>query len=174
MNIEQIREKVGFEANRPITPKERLIPWVGGLGKNYPIALTLTLKQVMTEVRLNGTVIYRINKDHCRQIAKKFIKKLNREACGNSAKRNHKGLNYIVAVEGNGTSKHYHLHMMIGGIPSHVRFHQMDRLVRNAKSRCEGIDGEYDIQLAGDSGWGEYICKELNKSNTDNILWDLS
>lgn len=174
MNIEQIRQKVGFEANRPISVKERAIPWVGGLSKYYPIALTLTLKQVITEVRPIGTVIYRINKDHCRQIAKKFIQKLNREAYGNSAKRNSKGLNYIVAVEGNGTSKHYHLHMMIGGIPSHVRLNQMDRLVRNAKSRCEGIDQEYHIKATYDSGWGEYICKELNKSNTDNILWDLS
>ncbi len=174
MNIEQIRQKVGFEGKRPVSVKECAIPWIGNLSKDYSIALTLTLKQVMTEVRPGGTVIYRINKDHCRQIAKRFIQKLNREAYGNSAKRYGKGLTYIVAVEGNGTSKHFHLHMMIGGIPTHVKLNQMNRLVRNAKSLCDGIDREYDIQVVGDSGWGEYICKELNKSNTDNILWDLS
>lgn len=174
MNIDQIRQKMAYDPERRPSLKERVALWVGHLSKDYPIALTLTLKQVVTELRPNGTVMYRIKRDDCQRIAKRFIKKLNREAFGNSAERHNLGLKYLVSVEGDGIGKNLHLHLAIGSIPSHIKFNQMDRLIRNAKSRCEGIDEQHKTTFAGDSGWAEYICKELSSGNTDKFLWDLA
>lgn len=173
MDIEQIRQKMAYDPNEPPSLKERVRVWMSYLSKDYPIALTLTLKQVITEERVNGTVSYQIKKEDCERAARRFIQKLNREVYGNSAERHDLGLNYLVALEGNGTTKNYHLHMMIGNLPKHIRFNKVDQLVKNAKLRVPQIDEQHKVDLA-DSGWGEYICKELSKKNTDNILWNLS
>lgn len=174
MNIDQIRQKMAYVPNRQLNLKESTVLWVGQLSKSYPIALTLTLKQVLTELRPNGTAIYRISEDNCKRIAQRFIQKLNREVFGKASERFNLGLKYLVSIEGDGISKNFHLHLAIGNLPEHIRFNQIERLVKNAKSRCEGIDEQYEIKIAGDSGWGGYICKELSKRNTDRILWELS
>jgi hypothetical protein len=107
-------------------------------------------------------------------MAKRFIKKLNREIYGHSAERHNLGLKYLVSIEGDGITKNFHLHLAIGDIPPHIKLNQMDRLIRNAKSRCDGLDDQHEVKFAGDSGWGEYICKELSNKNTDKFLWNLA
>lgn len=173
MNIEQIRQKLTYDPERPLSVKESLRPFMVHLSKDYPVALTLTLKQVITEERHHGTIIYRIKREDCERVAKRFIQKLNREVFGKSAERHSLGLKYLIVLEGDGVSKNFHLHMSIGGLPSHVRFNQMDKLVKNAKSHCDGIDEQHKVDLT-DSGWNEYIMKELSKNNTDKILWNLT
>ena len=173
MNIEEIRQKLAYDPNRPLSVKESLRPFMASLSKDYPIALTLTLKQVITEERPHGIVVYRIKQENCERIAKRFIQKLNREVFGKSAERHGLGLKYLVVLEGDGLAKNLHLHMSIGDLPDHVKFNQIDRLVRNAKSHCSGIDEQHKVDLT-DSGWNEYIIKESSKSNTDKVLWNLT
>jgi hypothetical protein len=36
----------------------------------------------------------------------------------------------------------------------------------------EHVDEQHKTDLA-DSGWMEYICKELGRKDTDNVLWSL-
>ena len=174
MNIDEIRQKMAYDPKRQLSLKEMIAVWVGHLSKDYPIALTLTLNQVVSELRPNGIVIYRIKKEDCERIARRFIKKLNRQAFGNSAERYDLSMKYLVSIEGNGVDKNFHLHMAIGSIPSHIKFNQMDRLIMDAKLRCDGINQQHKTKFAGDSGWGEYICKELSNGNTDKFLWDLA
>ncbi len=80
----------------------------------------------------------------------------------------------MVVVEGARTHKNLHLHIAIGNIPAYVKFNNFDVLVRNAKLKVEQIDDQHKLAIAGDSGWMDYITKELGMKDTDNILWDLA
>ena len=46
-------------------------------------------------------------------------------------------------------------------------------MVRNAKSKIVEIDEEHKVDIV-DSGWSEYILKELGMADTDNVFWDLA
>ena len=63
--------------------------------------------------------------------------------------------------------------MAIGEIPEHIKWSEIKELVANAKSKVAGIDKQFDVDIA-DSGWMEYLTKELGKADTDNVLWDLA
>jgi len=54
-----------------------------------------------------------------------------------------------------------------------VKFNEIDRLVRNAKLRVEELDEQHHVDIV-DSGWIEYLTKELGMKDTDNVLWDLA
>ena len=173
MNLTQIRQKTAFIPNALPTQKVATRNWLRSLHKNYPVALTLTLKQVIEVKNTNGIYYKKIDKDECRQIAKRFTQKLNQQIFGNSAKRYGKGLKYLIVIEGERSSKNLHLHMAIGQLPEHIKWNAMNGMVKNAKSRVAGIDEQYKVDIV-DSGWMEYLTKELGKADTDNVLWDLA
>ena len=173
MKLAQIRQKTAFNPNALPTQKVATRDWLRGIHADYPLALTLTLKQVIEVKNNNGIYYTKIDKDECRQIAKRFTQKLNQQIFGNSAKRYGKGLKYLIVVEGERSCKNLHLHMAIGKIPEHIKWSDIKELVANAKSKVAGIDKQFDVDIA-DSGWMEYLTKELGKADTDNILWDLA
>ena len=173
MNLAQIRQKTAFNPNVLPTQKVATRDWLRGIHKNYPLALTLTLKQVIEVKNNNGIYYKKIDKDECRQIAKRFTQKLNQQIFGNSVKRYGKGLKYLIVIEGERSCKNLHLHMAIGQIPEHIKLNAIDGLVKNAKAKVAGIDEQYKVDIV-DSGWMEYLTKELGKADTDNILWDLA
>ena len=76
-------------------------------------------------------------------------------------------------MEGERTKKNLHLHMAIGGKPDYVKWNELSTLVSNAKRKVVEIDEEYKVDIV-DSGWSEYITKELGMYDTDNIFWDLA
>jgi hypothetical protein len=173
MNIEQIRQKIAYSPNAMPTQKEATRNWLNSIHKDYPIALTLTLKQFIEVKNDRGAYFKKINKDDIRRIAKHFTQKLNQQVFGNSAKRYGKGLKYLVVVEGERTGKNLHLHMAIGDLPSYVKWNEVDGLVRNAKLRVAELDEQHKVDIV-DSGWMEYLTKELGMKDTDNVLWDLA
>jgi hypothetical protein len=63
--------------------------------------------------------------------------------------------------------------MAIGNLPKHVRFNEFDGLVKKAKIHVEEIDAQHKVDIA-DSGWMEYITKELGTKDTENVLWNLA
>jgi hypothetical protein len=87
------------------------------------------------------------------------------EQCGRS-------LRCIAVLEGDKSKKNLHLHFSIGGLPSTIRFNQFDALVRGARSLVKHVDEQQKVDIA-DSGWMEYICKELGRKDTDNVLWSI-
>jgi hypothetical protein len=173
MKLAQIRQKTAFNPNALPTQKVATRDWLRGIHADYPLALTLTLKQAIEVKNNNGIYYTKIDKDECRQIAKRFTQKLNQQIFGNSAKRYGKGLKYLIVVEGERSCKNLHLHMAIGEIPEHIKWSEIKELVANAKSKVAGIDKQFDVDIA-DSGWMEYLTKELGKADTDNVLWDLA
>jgi hypothetical protein len=63
--------------------------------------------------------------------------------------------------------------MAIGNLPSYVKWNEFDGLVCNAKQRVEELDKQHKVDIV-DSGWMEYMTKELGMKDTDNVLWDLA
>jgi hypothetical protein len=110
----------------------------------------------------------------CERIAKRFMQKLNREVFGKRcAEKFGHTLRFLPVVEGERSCKHLHLHFAIGRLPGHVKFNQFDKLVTKAKLNVEQIDAEHRVDIA-DSGWIEYVTKEVGSKDTDNVLWRLA
>ena len=176
MNLEQIREKTGYSPNARPTQKEATRNWLNGIHKDYPIALTLTLKQFIEVKNDKGTYFKKIDKDDIRRIAIHFQHKLNKQIFGcRGAKKYKKSLNYLIVIEGERTHKNLHIHMAIGGFPEYVKWNQIDGFVKNAKLSVVELDEQHKVDIAGDSGWmGQYLTKELGMKDTDNVLWDLA
>ncbi len=173
MNLQQIRQKTAYCPTATPTQKQTTRTWLNTLYKQYPLSLNLTLKQSFVVNNNNGAYIQKLDKDEVRRIARRFTQKLNQQVFGSSAKRYGKGLKYIIVIEGERTGKNLHLHMAIGGLPSYVKWNEVDGLVRNAKLRVEELDEQHKVDIV-DSGWMGYITKELGMKDTDNVLWDLA
>ena len=173
MKLQEIRARTAYNPNALPTQKAAVRAWLGGMSREFPLSLTLTLKQTIVEKNDRGTYKRRLTRDDCERIAKRFTQKLNREVFGKyAAEKGGKSLKYLPVVEGERSNKHLHLHFAVGGLPSHVRFNQFDTLVTNAKLHVEHIDIQHEVDIT-DSGWIEYITKEVGTKDTDNVLWTL-
>ncbi|MBU3603473.1 hypothetical protein [Polynucleobacter sp. AP-Kaivos-20-H2] len=172
MDIQQIRQKTAYNASAKPTQKQATRTWLNSLHKQYPLALTLTLKQSICVRNVKGEYYKRLDKDDIKQIARHFTHKLNKQVFGSSAKRYGRGLKYLAVIEGERSNKNLHIHMAIGGLPDDVKWNEVDSLVRNAKLSVDGLDEQHKVDIV-DSGWMEYITKELGMKDTDNVLWDL-
>ena len=174
MNLQEIRARTAYDPHAVPTQKAATRTWLNGMSKDFQLALTLTLKQNIVETTYKGTYKRKLKQVDCERIAKRFMQKLNREVFGKyAAEKGGKSLKYLPVVEGERSNKNLHLHFAIGGLPSHVKFNQFDALVTKAKLNVESIDAEHAVDIA-DSGWIEYITKELGTKDTDNVLWSLT
>ena len=174
MKLQEIRTRTAYNPLAVPTQKAAIRTWLRGMSKDFPLALTLTLKQTIVETTDRGTYKRKLTRIDCERIAKRFTQKLNREVFGKrGADKFGHSLKYLPIVEGERSNKNLHLHFAIGGLPSHVKFNQFDRLVINAKLNVENIDAEHMVDTA-DSGWIEYITKEVGTKDTDNVLWTLA
>ncbi len=174
MKLAEIRQKLAYNPNAQPTAKHSTRTFLTSLSAQYPIALTLTLKQYIEVKNAKGVFYQKIDKEEVRRVAKHFTHKLNKQVFGSSAKRYGKGLKYLVVIEGERTHKNLHLHMAIGRLPSYVKWNEIDGLVRNAKLSIQELDEQHKVEVASDSGWMEYITKELGMNDTDNVFWDLA
>ena len=173
MKLQEIRARTAYNPNALPTQKAAVRAWLGGMSREFPLSLTLTLKQTIVEKNDRGTYKRKLTRDDCERIAKRFTQKLNREVFGKyAAEKGGKSLKYLPVVEGERSNKHLHLHLAVGGLPSHVRFNQFDTLVTNAKLHVEHIDVQHEVDIT-DSGWIEYITKEVGTKDSDNVLWTL-
>lgn len=166
-------EKQHIQLRNTITQKQATRDFLRSLHSQYPIALTLTLKQSYPITNAYGTYIQKLDRDEVRRIAMHFKHKLNQQIFGSSAKRYGKGLKYLMIMEGERTYKNLHLHIAIGEKPDFIKWNELDGLVRNAKQRIVEIDTQHKLDVV-DSGWSEYITKELGMADTDNVFWDLA
>ena len=174
MKLSEIRQRMAYEPKAFPTQKEAARTWLGGIAKSYPVALTLTLKQVIKEITPKGIYYRQLTKEDCEKVAARFIQKLNEEIFGKNAVRRHnKGLNYIVTIEGERTEKRLHLHIAIGGFARGFKFNQLGDKVRQAKAHVQNLAEQHKLDIC-DSGWVEYMCKELGRKDTDNVLWTLA
>ena len=172
MKIEEIRRRTAYNPNALPTIKAATRTWVSSMASEFPLALTLTLKQTIVEEMPKGTVRRAIKKQDCERITQRFQQKLNFAVFGHAAKRHGKTLKYLTVVEGERSGKNLHLHFAIGNWPKHLRFNQFDALVCEAKKHVEHVSEQHKVDIA-DSGWLEYITKETATKHSDNVLWQL-
>lgn len=172
MKLEEIRRRTAYNPNALPTVKAATRTWVCGMANEFPLALTLTLKQTIVEETPKGTVRRAITKQDCERITQRFQQKLNFVVFGHAAKRHGKTLKYLPVVEGERSGKNLHLHFAIGNLPKHVKLNQFDALVCQAKKYVEHVDEQHKVDIA-DRGWLEYITKETAAKHSDNVLWTL-
>lgn len=172
MKLVEIRKRTAYNSNALPTVKAATRTWVCGMANDFPLALTLTLKQTIVEETPKGTVRRAITKQDCERITQRFQQKLNFVVFGHAAKRHGKTLKYLPVVEGEHSGKNLHLHFAIGNLPKHVKLNQFDALVCQAKKYVEHVDEQHKVDIA-DRGWLEYITKETAAKHSDNVLWTL-
>lgn len=173
MKLQDIRKKTAFDQNQSPSLKAETRAWMHSLFKQYPVAITVTLKQSITVSTPVGSYQRRLARDDCDRIAKRFTQKLNRQVFGKAAERYGKQLKYLIVVEGERSGKNLHLHLAIGDLPSHIKFNMVSDLVMKAKLQVVEIDEQYKVDIT-DSGWMEYISKEFGAKDTDSVLWALA
>lgn len=174
MLLVDIRKKLAYNPNAQPTQKHATRTWLASMHTQYQLALTLTVKQVTAVTNAHGTYYKRLDKSEIKRIAEHFTHKLNKQVFGvRAAKSGKKALKYLVVVEGERTYKNWHIHMAIGGLDRHTKWNKFEELVRNAKRSVRELDEQHDLKIM-DSGWFDYITKELGKFDTDNVLWELA
>jgi hypothetical protein len=174
MKLQEIRIRTAYNPKALPTQKAATRTWLSGMSKDFPLALTITLKQTIVENTIKGTYKRKLTRHDCERIAKRFTQKLDREIFGKrKAGKEGYTLKYLPIVEGERSNKNLHIHFAIGGLPSYVKFNEFDSFVTRAKLHVENIDKEHKVSIA-DAGWIEYITKELGTKDTDNVLWTLT
>ena len=172
MDIYEIRKRTAYEESILPTPKSETQNWLRGMSSDFQFAVTLTLKQSLLVKTNYGQYVKKLQRKDCDAIALRFTQKLNRQVFGNAAERYSKGLRYLTVVEGERSCKNLHLHMAVGDFPKSISFTQFPIQVQNAIDLVSELDEQHDVQIF-DSGWTDYITKELGRKDTDNVLWQL-
>lgn len=173
MNLYEIRKKTAYDLNALPTQKTAVRSWLTGLRQEFQFAVTLTIKQSITVKTERGVHVRKLKRADCDAIARRFTQKLNRQAFGKAAERHGKQLRYFAVVEGERTGKNLHLHMAVGNFPDSYLPRDFSVMVKNAVDLVAELDTQHDVQVM-DSGWTEYITKELGRRDTDNVLWQLA
>lgn len=172
MNLQQIRLRTGYNEKQVTSLKQTVRQWLGKT--QFPIALTLTLKQTITEETAFGVRKRALTRRDAEKMAERFKMKLNRELFGmRGADKQGKTLKYIFVLEGEVSKKNLHLHAAIGGFADSFDYKTLPEKVLTAKRLVKNIDTQFDLQIA-DCDWLDYITKEITAQNTDNVLWQLA
>jgi hypothetical protein len=101
MKLQDIRTRTAYNPLALPTQKAATRTWLSGMSKDFPLALTLTLKQTIVETTDRGTYKRKLTRIDCERIAKRFTQKLNREVFGKyAAEKGGKSLKYLPVVEG--------------------------------------------------------------------------
>ena len=79
MKLQEIRARTAYNPNALPTQKAAVRAWLGGMSREFPLSLTLTLKQTIVEKNDRGTYKRKLTRDDCERIAKRFTQKLNRD-----------------------------------------------------------------------------------------------
>lgn len=192
MTLNEIRQKVGYYENAKTTLKQHTRTWlVSSLRNEFQLGITLMPKKIQIGPLpswYNSKKKYaerELSKDELKQALDRFLAKLNELVFKNAYKRFGKKLNSIASIEGEVSYKDLHLHLAVGGKPDYMKFKELARLIVKAinlsddfqtinESYKAGVDDvskqyRYKIDII-DSGWMEYITKELRSNSIDNLL----
>ena len=60
--------------------------------------------------------------------------------------------------------------LSLGNFPKDFKLNTLPMLIERAASQCYEVDSQHRETIC-DSGWIEYITKEVGKKDTDKILW---
>jgi len=171
MKLSEIREHlIKNQLNKP-NCRDVTRQFLVGMSSQYQVALTLTLKQKWFNKNGQMRIEHYLTKEDVPKIYERFEYKLNKLVWKHKYYRHkEEGIRFLKAWEDGQGSKRIHLHAALGNFPKKFKFNTLPKLIEKAASECYEIDIEHDEQIC-DSGWIEYITKEVGKDNTDKILW---
>lgn len=170
--INEIRQKLATKERR-LSHKDAVRNYLRGRLYDFQYAVTLTFNPYIKVMTEKGAHYKVTNKEDVIASAAKFKRSLNAIALGSSAKRYNKSLNYFFVIEGERSTKHLHLHLAVGGELRKIHRCEFMDAVKSAASLCPLMGSKHDVQIV-DSGWFEYITKEIGIHDTDNVLWELA
>lgn len=136
----------------------------------HNVGITLTLKSSWYSMNGRMRVIFYLHDANIDLIVKRFFHILNKLIWKNEYKNGKNNLKSISVVEDGFGKKHTHLHCAVGNFPRNFNFKDLPRLVKKASKECFEIDVQHKEDIA-DSGWIEYITKEIGKRDTDKVQW---
>lgn len=192
MTLNEIRQKTGYYENAKVSLKQHVRTWlVSSARTEYQIGITLMPKKVIVKHLPNShnskkKYAYReLNKNELKQATERFIAKLNELVFKNAYKRFGKKLNSIASIEGEMSYKDLHIHLAVGGKPDYMKYNELAKLIvkainlsddfqtinENYKIGVDDVSKQYRYKIdVIDSGWMEYITKELPRNSMDNLL----
>lgn len=144
--------------------------FLGSLAHNYQVALTLTLNQKWFDKCGLLRVPHYLSPNDIPYIYDRFKHQLNKLIWKNRYARCGDSVRMLKVWEDGRGEKRIHLHAALGNFPKEFKFNTLPLLVEKASNQCYEIDFEHKEEIC-DSGWIEYITKEVDKDNTDKILW---
>ncbi|HQR86486.1 MAG: hypothetical protein B7Y59_03915 [Burkholderiales bacterium 35-55-47] len=165
--IRQIIQK--SELNRP-NCRTATRQFLGTLASDYTVALTLTLNQKWFDKCGLMRVEHYLKEEDIPYIYARFQHQLNKLIWKNRYTRFGESVKMLRAWEDKHGTKRKHLHAALGNFPSNFKLNTLPLLVEKASQQCFEIDYQHKEDIC-DSGWIEYITKEVDKDNTDKILW---
>jgi hypothetical protein len=170
MTLYEIRKIIkSSELDRPNCRTETR-QFLSGLSSNYQVALTLTLNQKWFDKCGQFRVDHYLKSEDVPYIYSRFQHQLNKLIWKNKYTRFGESLSFLRAWEDGQGSKRIHLHAALGNFPINFKLNKLPSLVEKASKQCCEIDFQHKESIC-DSGWIEYITKEVGKKDTDKILW---
>ena len=141
-----------------------------GLYSDYQVALTLTLHQKWFDKFGMMRIKHYLKVEDIPYIYARFQHQLNKLIWKNRYTRFGEKVHFLKAWEDGQGEKRIHLHAALGNFPTNFRFNKLPSLIEKASRQCFEIDFQHKEDIC-DSGWIEYITKEVGKDDTDKILW---
>lgn len=190
MKLEEIRKKVGNSAKAKTTLKQSLRVWLAS-SNNYQMSITVMpkkqfVKHLPSYYNSKRKVAQRqLTKAELKAAYERLMAIINEQVYKKAYKRFGNKLDAVAAIEGERSFKNLHLHIAIGKKPSYLTYAQLKQRIEKAirisgdfetdnTSYVEGVTDEndkyrYKVDIM-DSGWVDYITKEMAKDNIDNLL----
>jgi len=141
-----------------------------GLSSDYKVALTLTLNQKWFDKYGKMRVDHYLKAEDIPYIYARFQHQLNKLIWKSRYTRFDEKVLFMRAWEDGQGEKRIHLHAALGNFPTDFRLNKLPSLIEKASRQCFEIDFQHKEDIC-DSGWIEYITKEVGKRDTDKILW---
>ena len=171
MKLFEIREMLSqYEVAKP-NCRVAVRQFLNGMATDYQVALTLTLKHKWFTKNGKMKVEHFLTPYDLPKIYERFEYKLNKLVWKQKFYRHQaEKIRFFRAWENGNGSKRIHLHAALGNFPRDFRYNSLPKLVERAAKECFEIDCQHKEDIC-DSGWLEYITKEVGADNTDKILW---
>ena len=143
--------------------KNKMKEWITSQKIDNPVALTLTMKQVVTPASKVSNGYFTIDEARASTNLNVFLKDLNKMIFKNAFVRYNKRLKVIAVLEGNqnvGERLHYHLAIER---PDRFSFSEFKDMIVGCWKRTIWANEILDIQEMFSDGWLNYIAKFKSK-----------
>lgn len=170
MNLYDIRQIITNSELDRIDCRSATRSYLASMANDYQVAMTVTLHQKWFDKNGMLKITHFLSSQDLPTICARFEAKLNKLIWKNGFDRFGKSLKFFKVWEDGYGTKRIHLHYALGNFPKNFKLNTLRHLVEKAARQCYEIDIEHK-EVICDSGWLEYITKEVGKKDTDKVLW---